>query len=63
MFPRPMIPLNSQVQSMQPDINDPLYVPKIIVAPDVTHRATATEMEHTLFVRELTRDSAILCEA
>lgn len=63
MFPRSMIPLNSQVQSMQTDINDPLYVPKIIVAPDVTHRATATEMEHTLFVRELTRDSAILCEA
>lgn len=63
MFPRPMVPPDPLPRAMQTDINDPLYVPKIIIAPDVSHRATATEMEHGLFVRELTRDSAILCEA
>ena len=63
MLPLPMIPLEPPAQTAQPDIYDPLYVPKLIIAPDLNHRATATEMEQELFERELTRDSAILCEA
>lgn len=63
MLPRPMIPLDSQAQASQTSIYDSSYIPKIISAPDISHRATATEMEHAQFERELLRDSAILCEA
>lgn len=63
LLPRPMIPLDFQAQASQTKIYDMPFLPKIISAPDISHRATATEMEHALFERELLRDSAILCEA
>lgn len=63
MLPPSIIPPDDLSPPSHIAAYDPLYVPQIVVAPDLSHRALATEMEQVMFERELTRDSATLCEA
>ena len=59
----PFVSPNLGIQPSPPSSFNAPPTPVITLAPDISTRAVASEAEHAAFEQELSRDSALLCEA